>query len=232
MNVLLDPLRPLIPNDQLPSNAMPNRNRNNMVNAKRVIRRSLLMGMYLQLCLCVISLHRDEWITKAAAFVAPSSFRIESRLSSRLVVETAATQDASSQYDLTSDVRVANGNEIKGINQPPHSPTDPCDDSIKSDTETCGEFMSSTNDTMIHHDTENNHHRDAAKTLSSHQQKSRPSPRPLPSLSRTHQSLLSKTSHMRRQRFVTGKYPLYVEVKQNPTKKWLGLAESRIYLNG
>jgi hypothetical protein len=51
-------------------------------------------------------------------------------------------------------------------------------------------------------------------------------------LSRTHQSLLSKTSHMRRQRFVTGKYPLYVEVKQNPTKKWLGLAESRIYLNG
>lgn len=37
---------------------------------------------------------------------------------------------------------------------------------------------------------------------------------------------------MRRQRFVTGKYPLFVTVKQNPTKKWLGLAESKIYLNG
>ena len=60
----------------------------------------------------------------------------------------------------------------------------------------------------------------------------KPKTRPLKGLSRTHQSLLSKTTHMRRQRFVTGKYPLYVEVKQNPTKKWLGLAESRIYLNG
>jgi hypothetical protein len=54
----------------------------------------------------------------------------------------------------------------------------------------------------------------------------------LSGLSRAHQSLLAKTSHMRRQRFVTGKYPLYVQVKQNPTKKWLGLAESMIYLNG
>ena len=51
-------------------------------------------------------------------------------------------------------------------------------------------------------------------------------------LSKAHHSLLSKTSNMRRQRFVTGKYPLYVSVKQNPTKKWLGLAESQIYLNG
>ena len=71
---------------------------------------------------------------------------------------------------------------------------------------------------------------------SSHQKqqqtKIKPKPRPFNGLSRTHQSLLSKTTHMRRQRFVTGKYPLYVEVKQNPTKKWLGLAESRIYLNG
>lgn len=51
-------------------------------------------------------------------------------------------------------------------------------------------------------------------------------------LSKSHHSLLSKTSNMIRQRFVTGKYPLYVSVKQNPTKKWLGLAESQIYLNG
>ena len=51
-------------------------------------------------------------------------------------------------------------------------------------------------------------------------------------LSKAHHSLLSKTSNMKRQRFVTGKYPLYVSVKQNPTKKWLGLAESQIYLNG
>eukprot|EP00970_Alexandrium_tamarense_P014317 scaffold4049_cov204-Alexandrium_tamarense.AAC.4 len=51
-------------------------------------------------------------------------------------------------------------------------------------------------------------------------------------LSKAHQSMMAKTSNMRRQRFVTGKYPLYVSVKQNPTKKWLGLAESQIYLNG
>lgn len=51
-------------------------------------------------------------------------------------------------------------------------------------------------------------------------------------LSKAHHSMMAKTSNMRRQRFVTGKYPLYVSVKQNPTKKWLGLAESQIYLNG
>lgn len=51
-------------------------------------------------------------------------------------------------------------------------------------------------------------------------------------LSRAHHSIMAKTSNMRRQRFVTGKYPLYVSVKQNPTMKWLGLAESQIYLNG
>ena len=51
-------------------------------------------------------------------------------------------------------------------------------------------------------------------------------------LSKAHHSIMSKTSNMRRQRFVTGKYPLYVSVKQNPTNKWLGLAESQIYLNG
>ena len=51
-------------------------------------------------------------------------------------------------------------------------------------------------------------------------------------ISKAHQSMMAKTSNMRRQRFVTGKYPLYVTVKQNPTKKWLGLAESQISLNG
>eukprot|EP00581_Thalassiosira_minuscula_P018175 CAMPEP_0183715222 /NCGR_PEP_ID=MMETSP0737-20130205/9543_1 /TAXON_ID=385413 /ORGANISM="Thalassiosira miniscula, Strain CCMP1093" /LENGTH=868 /DNA_ID=CAMNT_0025944311 /DNA_START=383 /DNA_END=2986 /DNA_ORIENTATION=- len=51
-------------------------------------------------------------------------------------------------------------------------------------------------------------------------------------LSRAHHSLMAKTSNMRRQRFVTGKYPLYVSVEQNPTRKWLGRAESAIYLNG
>ena len=51
-------------------------------------------------------------------------------------------------------------------------------------------------------------------------------------LSKAHHSMMAKTSNMRRQRFVTGKYPLYVSVKQNPTKKWLGYAESQIYLNG
>ncbi|KAL7440168.1 hypothetical protein ACHAXM_007054 [Skeletonema potamos] len=51
-------------------------------------------------------------------------------------------------------------------------------------------------------------------------------------ISKAHRSMMAKTSNMRRQRFVTGKYPLYVTVKQNPTKKWLGLAESQIYLNG
>eukprot|EP00578_Thalassiosira_sp_NH16_P014276 CAMPEP_0181112156 /NCGR_PEP_ID=MMETSP1071-20121207/19666_1 /TAXON_ID=35127 /ORGANISM="Thalassiosira sp., Strain NH16" /LENGTH=753 /DNA_ID=CAMNT_0023196113 /DNA_START=505 /DNA_END=2763 /DNA_ORIENTATION=- len=51
-------------------------------------------------------------------------------------------------------------------------------------------------------------------------------------LSKAHHSMMAKTSNMRRQRFVTGKYPLYVSVKQNPTLTWLGLAESQIYLNG
>ena len=51
-------------------------------------------------------------------------------------------------------------------------------------------------------------------------------------LSKAHRSMMAKTSSMRRQRFVTGKYPLYVSVKNNPTKKWLGLAESQICLNG
>ncbi|KAL3769581.1 hypothetical protein ACHAWU_005533 [Discostella pseudostelligera] len=51
-------------------------------------------------------------------------------------------------------------------------------------------------------------------------------------LSKAHHSMMAKTSNMRRQRFVTGKYPLYVSIKQNPTKKWLGYAESQIYLNG
>ena len=51
-------------------------------------------------------------------------------------------------------------------------------------------------------------------------------------ISKAHRSMMAKTSNMRRQRFVTGKYPLYVTVKQNPTKKWLGLAESQICLNG
>mmetsp|Transcript_14559 Transcript_14559/g.31657 ORF Transcript_14559/g.31657 Transcript_14559/m.31657 type:complete len:913 (-) Transcript_14559:60-2798(-) len=54
----------------------------------------------------------------------------------------------------------------------------------------------------------------------------------LASLSKAHHSIMAKTSNMRRQRFVTGKYPLYVSVKQNPTRRWLGLAESQIYLNG
>ncbi|KAL7538159.1 hypothetical protein ACHAXR_008323 [Thalassiosira sp. AJA248-18] len=58
------------------------------------------------------------------------------------------------------------------------------------------------------------------------------SPSSLSRLSKAHHSMMAKTSNMRRQRFVTGKYPLYVSVKQNPTKKWLGLAESQIYLNG
>lgn len=54
----------------------------------------------------------------------------------------------------------------------------------------------------------------------------------LAKLSKAHHSMMAKSSSMRRQRFVTGKYPLYVSVKQNPTNKWLGLAESQIYLNG
>lgn len=54
----------------------------------------------------------------------------------------------------------------------------------------------------------------------------------LQKLSRAHRSMLANTSTSSRQRFVTGKYPLYVTVQQNPTRKWLGLAESQIYLNG
>lgn len=44
---------------------------------------------------------------------------------------------------------------------------------------------------------------------------------PLSRLSKANHNLMAKSSNMRRQRFVTGRYPLYVSVKQNPTKKWL-----------
>ena len=51
-------------------------------------------------------------------------------------------------------------------------------------------------------------------------------------LSGANRSMMSRTKNMRRQRFVTGRYPLRVMVEENPTQKYLGLAESRIYLNG
>jgi hypothetical protein len=105
--------------------------------------------------------------------------------------------------------------------------------------------MASLNNQMKDHNTDDTDHdkslpqtiqtKNSAPVLpqKSHQMpKQQSKPNPLSGLSRAHQSMLAKTSNMRRQRFVTGKYPLYVEVKQNPTKKWLGLAESRIYLNG
>ena len=51
-------------------------------------------------------------------------------------------------------------------------------------------------------------------------------------LSKAHQSLMARSSSMRRQRFVTGRYPLTVSVVRNPTRRWMGLAESHVYLNG
>ncbi len=65
-----------------------------------------------------------------------------------------------------------------------------------------------------------------------HQQDKKSKQLLLQKLSRAHRSMLANTSTSARQRFVTGKYPLYVTVQQNPTRKWLGLAESQIYLNG
>ena len=56
-------------------------------------------------------------------------------------------------------------------------------------------------------------------------------------LSRYHQRML--TSTIDRQRFVTGRYPLYVTVRENPTRKWLGQvgskkasATSEVLING
>jgi len=69
-------------------------------------------------------------------------------------------------------------------------------------------------------------------TSSTYTTKSQTSYSSLAKLSKAHHSMLSKSSNMRRQRFVTGKYPLYISVLQNPTNKWLGLASSQIYLNG
>jgi hypothetical protein len=43
-------------------------------------------------------------------------------------------------------------------------------------------------------------------------------------LSRFHQSILSRT--VERQRFVTGRYPLTVTIRENPTRKWLRLGQS------
>ena len=69
-------------------------------------------------------------------------------------------------------------------------------------------------------------------TSSTYNTKSQNSYSSLAKLSKAHHSMLSKSTNMRRQRFVTGKYPLYISVLQNPTNKWLGLASSQIYLNG
>ena len=56
-------------------------------------------------------------------------------------------------------------------------------------------------------------------------------------LSKYHQRLLTPT--IDRQRFVTGKYPLYVTVKENPTRRWLrqvgskrAAATSEVLING
>lgn len=65
-----------------------------------------------------------------------------------------------------------------------------------------------------------------------------PSPTPsLQGLSKFHLSILSRTAD--RQRFVTGRYPVTVSMKDNPTRKWLNLgrrtgaiAETEIFVNG
>lgn len=56
-------------------------------------------------------------------------------------------------------------------------------------------------------------------------------------LSKTYQNLMASTT--RRQRFVTGQYPLFVTVRENPTRKWLGQAKrgapaatSEVLING
>jgi hypothetical protein len=49
-------------------------------------------------------------------------------------------------------------------------------------------------------------------------------------LSKLHRSILSRTQQ--RQRFVTGRDPLYVTITENPTRKWLGAAETEILVNG
>lgn len=60
----------------------------------------------------------------------------------------------------------------------------------------------------------------------------------LQGLSKFHLSILSRTAD--RQRFITGRYPVTVTVKDNPTRKWLNLgrrtaeaiAETEIFVNG
>jgi hypothetical protein len=53
----------------------------------------------------------------------------------------------------------------------------------------------------------------------------------LDGLSKFHRSILSRS--VRRQLFVTGKYPLTVTVKDNPTRKWLGSeSDTEILVNG
>ena len=49
-------------------------------------------------------------------------------------------------------------------------------------------------------------------------------------LSKFHQRLLS--FHSKRQRFVTGKYPLLVSVQNCPTRRWLGKSTSQLLVNG
>lgn len=55
-------------------------------------------------------------------------------------------------------------------------------------------------------------------------------------LSKFHLSILSRTED--RQRFVTGRYPVYLQIKENPTRKWLNMgrkvpaATTEILVNG
>ena len=215
-------------------------------------RQSLFIGC-LQLSLCIlITIHSHEEFAKVAAFISSSSSsraRIRSRVQSRILDEASNTvlnhdtelsssrnaadgmisklADAHNNHDEKTFKRTLPTNH--GLNEP-----------VDGDSSSFANHKTTQSKPVNNLEPIKKHASNSTKALyseviehtTSQTQAQSQQRRPLSGLSRTHQSLLSKTSHMRRQRFVTGKYPLYVEVRQNPTKKWLGLAESRIYLNG
>lgn len=224
---------------------------------RKVLRR-IRISFWVQTCLSLFFVRTATQFQHAKAFLTPLSYSNtrNSRVEGRVIDDTAGILNPDSQSTSTLphgavdcliniSKHIGNHDEaaIEQCSNTPHhensasnhaTESSPNDDTVRTSISNPNELNPDPSRELRSRDSS----AIITKSLQGHHQHPETTQpivkrsRPPSGLSRTHQSLLSKTSHMRRQRFVTGKYPLYVEVKQNPTKKWLGLAESRIYLNG
>ena len=214
------------------------------ITHRKVLRR-IRISFLVQRCLSLILLLTAIQLQYTKAFLTPlsNSYSRNIRLRGRVIDDTVTILNHDPHPSLINTSK-HKGNHDEEVNE--QSSSTSCDENLASNGGTKSSLYENTANAHLNGlDSDpstvlrsQNSSANITQSIQRHQQQPQTTqpivkqPRPLSGLSRTHQSLLSKTSHMRRQRFVTGKYPLYVEVKQNPTKKWLGLAESRIYLNG